>query len=80
MSKINYDILFSKALMAAGTLPSGKVFLVKELFQTDEWASISRGDKLNFGRLFKNKVESGMVPDVEYCGKAASHSAQYKKI
>ena len=39
----------------------------------------SQGDRLNFGRYFKNKVLNGKIPNVSYIGKAENNSALYQK-
>lgn len=78
--QVDNDKMFEKALRTVEELPTDEVFFVKELFQTREWKLFPKGDKLGFGKYFKDKVKSGRVPNVEYCGKAANNSAQYRKI
>ena len=57
----------------------GTHFVVKDLFEGYEWNSLSRGDRLSFGRVFKNAVQSGCVAGVMYEGKRANNSAGYVK-
>ena len=37
------------------------------------------GDRLGFGKYFKNQVLENAVATVQYIGKAQNNSAQYKK-
>ena len=76
---MNYNELLIKAIEHIDTIQSGEVFFVKDLFHGTEWNKLKRGEKLEFGRLFKKAVMDGSVPNVEYVGKADNNSAQYKK-
>lgn len=73
------DKMFDKALASIEKLSVGEIFVVKDLFLAIEWNQYSSGEKQGFGKYFKNKVELGKVPDIQFCGKAANNSAQYKK-
>lgn len=69
----------NKAISKTGALGNSTEFCLKDLFDGIEWKSLTRGERLNFGRLFKNEVIEGNVPNVTYIGKAQNNSAKYKK-
>ena len=73
---MNYEELFQKALENIEHTPKNIPFVVKDLFGT-EWYILERRDKLEFGRLFKNAVIEGSIPNIKYIGKAQNNSAQY---
>lgn len=76
---MDYDLWLNKAKKKIENLSSERQFLLKELFQGTEWNELSRGEKLSFGRYFKNAVNDGTISDVFYIGKADNNSAKYKK-
>ena len=69
-----------KATDAIKTVPVSRVFVLKDLFDGIEWSALPRGEKLSFGRFFKNEVIDGRIAGVAYIGKANNNSAQYKRI
>lgn len=73
------DHLLAEAIANLENLKPGEKFVVKDLFVGSNWKALSRGDKLHFGRVFKNQVKEGSIPGVQYIGKAANNSAQYEK-
>lgn len=76
---MDYEHWLQKALEGIERTPPNATFLVKELFQGTEWNDLPKGDKLRFGAFFKNSVNEGLIPDIDYVGKAANNSALYKK-
>ena len=54
-------------------------FFLKDLFDGVEWNALTVGERLGFGRFFKNEVSEGRVPNVEFIEKAPNNSARYKK-
>ncbi len=76
---MDYEHWLQKAMEGIKRTPNNTIFLVKELFQGTEWNDLPRGDKLRFGAYFKNSVNEGTIPNINYVGKAANNSAQYKK-
>jgi hypothetical protein len=77
---MNYSELFERANKNISTIKIGQLFLAKDLFPGTEWNRLKKGEKLSFGKQFKNAVLDGKYPSVEYIGKAENNSAQYKKI
>ncbi len=77
---MDYSELLKKANARISTIPYGQVFLAKDLFSGTEWNQLQKGEKLNFGKQFKNAVLDEKFPDVVYIGKAENNSAQYQKI
>ncbi len=69
-----------KALDAIKTVPVSSIFVLKALFDGIEWDTLSRGDKINFGKFFKNEVMDGRITGVIFIGKANNNSAQYKRV
>lgn len=76
---IDYDEMLTIAIDRIDSMPRGTVFFAKDLFDTVKWKALERGDKLGYGRFFKNKVLLSQVEGVIYVGKADNNSAQYKK-
>lgn len=76
---MNYNKLLIKANERIDTIQSNEIFFVKDLFRGTEWNELKRGEKLGFGKQFKNAIMNGVIPNVEYIGKADNNSAQYKK-
>lgn len=69
----------NKAKEKVNDLIAGTEFVLKDLFEGIEWNSLPVGDRLLFGKFFKNEVKSGHVPAVTYLGKAQNNSAKYIK-
>lgn len=76
---MDYNGLLTKANEQIDTIQSNEVFFVKDLFCGTEWNELKRGEKLGFGKHFKNAIINGTFPNVEYIGKADNNSAQYRK-
>ena len=76
---MDYDALLQKAIGNLDSVPQNSVFCAKDLFQGTEWNELQKGERLSFGRCFKNAVMDGKVPGVAYMGKADNNSAQYKR-
>ena len=76
---MDYAVWMEKAIKSIATISERQTFVVKDLFQGAEWKSLGRGDKLSFGKYFKNAITDKRVPNVEYVGKADNNSALYIK-
>lgn len=76
---MDYSELLERANTHISGIPNGQVFLAKDLFPGTEWNQLQKGEKLNFGKQFKNAVLYGKFPSVVYIGKAENNSAQYQK-
>ena len=77
---MNTELLLGKARESIKKLERDKHFVVKDLFEGTEWNDLSRGDKISFGKIFKNEVVSGKYSDVEYVERRKNNSSEYKKI
>lgn len=77
---MDYNELLHIAERQINEVPINGVFVVKDLFTGTKWTSLPRGDKLGFGRFFKNKVTNGTIANIKYAGKASNNSAEYEKI
>ena len=76
---MDYEFWLEKAKVNIEKMPPTHIFLAKDLFVGSEWLTLKRGERLSFGKYFKNAVLEGEIPGVEYIGKANNNSAQYKK-
>lgn len=76
------DILFwmNNAISKTGQIEFNSEFCLKDLFDGVIWNSLAKGERLSFGRFFKNEVISGHVPNIIYIGKSQNNSAKYKKV
>lgn len=63
------------------TLSRG-AFSIPELFTSEEWSQISKGERISLGKSFYQAVENGRVHDVECIKKKDSktHSMLYMKL
>lgn len=77
MSKKDYEQLLEQTLQSISKSPKGTLFSVKDTFEGTIWNALEKGDKVGYGRFFKNQVNTGKVKGVKYIGKAANNSAQY---
>ena len=76
---MNTELWMGKARESINRMTPGTPFVVKDLFQGVEWNDLPRGDKLSFGKFFKNAVDSGQLAGVRFAGKRANNSASYIK-
>ena len=76
MDKIKW---MARALSKTGEMHENTEFLLKDLFDGVEWNNLTVGERLGFGRFFKDEVLEGHVPNIYYIGKAQNNSAKYKK-
>lgn len=76
---MDYSKLLEEARERIATISIGQIFRVKDLFPGTQWNQLQRGEKLSFGKRFKNAVSDGEFPNVVYIGKAENNSAQYQK-
>lgn len=62
------------------TIKFNQRFELKDLFSGCEWEKFPKGDRIKLGKYFKNEVEEGNIPHVEFIGqKAGNNHAEYKK-
>lgn len=76
---MNTELWIGKARESIERMANGTVFVAKDLFEGYEWNALSRGDKLSFGRTFKNSVTNGTFAGVRYLGKRDNNSTEYIK-
>ena len=76
---MNTELLMGKARESILKMTPGTSFVAKDLFEGYEWNEIPKGDKLGFGKVFKNAVLSGQVAGVRFTGKRANNSSEYIK-
>ena len=76
---MDYSELLGRAREQIENIPDGHIFMAKDLFPGTNWNQLQKGEKLSFGKQFKNFVLDGKFPGVMYIGKAENNSAQYQK-
>ena len=77
---MDYTKWTNAAISKINSIPLGTVFLLKDLFEGVEWSNLEKGERLSFGKFFKNEVLEGRIPNVSYIGKAQNNSAKYQKV
>lgn len=77
---MNYEQMIRKASQTIGTLSVGDRFETNQLFKGTEWTNIPKGDRILFGKQFKNDVKSGNVPNVIFVGRKKNNHSEYEKI
>ena len=76
---MDISMLLEEASAAVQKLAAEQTFEVRNLFQELRWESFTRGDRITLGKCFKNEVQDGRIPDVEYVGKKNNNHAVYIK-
>lgn len=74
---MDIDEWMDKAKSTISKMEIGNKFVVKDLFEGVEWNNLNRGDRLFFGKHFKNQVSEDKISRVRYIGKLANNSSQY---
>lgn len=77
---MDYELWTERALNAIETeVIPGKKFEVKHLFPGHEWETLSRGERITFGKYFSDAVKEGRFPAVTKCEEGKNHHNQYIK-
>lgn len=76
---MDFDELEKEAVSALTKISLGQVFRVRDLFKGYRWETISNGDRRDFGKHFRRRMEIGAIQGCEYVGKAQNGSAKYRK-
>lgn len=75
---MNNNEWFEKAKKSIELLPFDNVFTLPNLLNTSGWETLSRGERINFGKYFKNKVLNNNLPDIILISN--NGTAKYRKI
>ena len=74
------ELWFNKATISINQkVIVGRVFEVKDLFESVEWKELSKGDMIRFGKDFANAVREGQFPNVERVIKGDNNHSRYIK-
>ena len=77
---MDYEIWSERARNAIDTkVVPGRKFEVKHLFPGHEWESLSRGERISFGKYFSDAVKEGRFPNVTRSEEGKNHHNQYIK-
>ena len=77
---MDYELWTARAQKAIETeIVSGKKFEVKHLFPGHEWESLSRGERITFGKYFSDAVKEGRFSAIVRCEEGKNHHNQYIK-
>ena len=76
---MNYTLWMDNAKSKIEALPNGQTFVLRDLFCGTDWEALKVGDRLSFGKHFKNAVLEKGITNVTYLGRADNNSAQYQK-
>ncbi len=57
----------------------GQRFEVRGLFEDVEWETLSKGDRIRFGKDFANAVVEGRFPNIVRIQRAENNHARYVK-
>ncbi|MDE5619111.1 MAG: single-stranded DNA-binding protein [Ruminococcus sp.] len=75
---MNYCEWFEKAKKSIEPLNYGDTFTLAKLLYSSGWETLSRGEKSNFGKYFKNEVVNNHIPCIVLI--YANGAKQYRKI
>jgi hypothetical protein len=76
---MDFDMLITKGRKKLNKIKIGDQFVLKDLYAGIEWNDLSKGERMMLGKVFKNKVNDGIIPNVVCVGKADNNSTMYKK-
>lgn len=79
---MSYDSnkMLSLAQQQIGRLKVNETFNVKKILgDIDYYKDLSKSDKMDFGRFFKNEVTESKVPNVKLTGSKLDGSIEYIK-
>lgn len=77
---MGFDFMLEEIQQTVDEIPHGQIFYAKSLLKGAEWESLPKGDRLKFGKWFKQRVAQSLIVSVQYYGKAENNSALYKKL
>lgn len=77
---MDMNLWMEKARTAILRLPAKKPFELRDLFQGCEWETLSKGERIQFGKHFKGEVLDGRVKKVEFITRAINNHAKYQRI
>ena len=60
-------------------LPNGRQFELKELFEEVDWKTLSRGERIMFGKFFANEVREGNIPNIYPIERGKNNHSKYVK-
>ncbi len=73
----DFGTVYQKLISKVEELPSGTEFNIRSLFGV-EW-TMSRGIKLNLGKTYYSRVNSGVITNVTIVGTDSSNVMVYRK-
>lgn len=68
-----------KAKAAIESRTSNDAFKLRDLYSEHDWNTLSKGDRIQFGKFFCNEVGDGRVPGVTRTNEKGESPARYKK-
>ena len=74
------DDLIAKVVDRARTKEVGVEFMLVDLCTTDEWESLSSGERKSFGKSFRRAVEDVTPPVAKYVRRTSSNKAVYERV
>ena len=76
---MNNNEWLERAKNKIADLSIGTRFEVRNLFEEVDWNSLSRGDKITFGKLFTNEVREGNIPNIYPIERGKNNHSKYEK-
>lgn len=76
---MDMQLWLERAIAKIATMPSGKEFEIRNLFYEVDWEALPKGDRIRFGKFFKNEVSDGRVTGIRYKEKNKNNHAKYIK-
>ena len=77
---MDYELWMEKAESCiTERMAVNRPFELSSLFEKHEWETLSKGDRISFGRFFANAVRSGAIENVAQLDRAKNNHAKYIK-
>ncbi|MDE5558775.1 MAG: single-stranded DNA-binding protein [Ruminococcus sp.] len=75
---MNYDEWIEKANEFIEMLHYGDEFTLKQLLNGCGWCTLSKDNRIGFGKYFKNKVQNDNIPNIIII--SGTGTSKYRKI
>ena len=77
---MNNQEWLAKAIAKIAELEGSKTFEVKDLFREVDWNTLSKGDRIGFGRFFANEVREKRIKSVVALERGKDNHSRYQKV
>lgn len=78
---MDYDTWLKEAKQYINTnIQYNEKFIIKNLFNGNQWETLSKGERISFGRYFSELVKTEKINGVKKIERKANNHSQYIKV